>query len=61
MSRKGISFTALIVAVAMLGLMVAGCSSTPSASDSKEIRIGANIEMTGSVANYGKSALMESN
>lgn len=56
MSRKGISFTALIVAVAMLGLMVAGCSSTPSASDSKEIRIGANIEMTGSVANYGKSA-----
>ncbi len=56
MSRKGISFTALIVAVAMLGLLVAGCSSTPSASDSKEIRIGANIEMTGSVANYGKSA-----
>jgi branched-chain amino acid transport system substrate-binding protein len=53
MSKKGLSFIGLLVTVAMFGLMLTGCGSTP-ASDSKEIKIGGNFEMTGGVANFGK-------
>jgi branched-chain amino acid transport system substrate-binding protein len=55
MSKKGLSFSIVFVLVAMFGLMLTGCSSTPSASDSKEIKIGGNFEMTGGVANFGKA------
>ena len=55
MSKMRLSFIGSLVTVAMVSLMLTGCGSTPSASDSKEIKIGGNIEMTGGVANYGKA------
>lgn len=57
MSKRRVSWIGLVMAVAMAGFMLTGCGSTPSTADSKEIKIGANVEMTGGVANYGKSAL----
>lgn len=38
----------------VLAVALAGCGSAP---DSKEIRIGGNYEVTGSIGSYGKSAI----
>jgi len=57
MSKKWLSFVGLIVVMTMLGALVAGCGGAKSATNANEIKIGANIELTGSVANYGQQAL----
>ena len=56
MSKKWVSFISVILVVALMGFF-AGCGSSPTASDSKEIKIGANFELTGGIANFGNQTL----
>jgi len=44
----------LVAVVVMLAMAIAGCGGSQSSSN--EIKIGANLEMTGSNATFGKSA-----
>jgi branched-chain amino acid transport system substrate-binding protein len=53
-SKKWLSFIGLTVTVVMLSALVAGCGG---AADSKDIKIGANFELTGGVANFGNQTL----
>ncbi len=52
-SRIGFAWMLVIV---MLSGVLAGCGSS-TAVNSNDIKIGANIELTGGVANYGQQAL----
>lgn len=55
MSRKRVyGFLAGLLAFSVLA---AGCGGGKAATDTGEIKLGANIELTGSVANYGSQAL----
>lgn len=53
MSKKWVHV--LLASMAALSLLAVGCGKT--ATDSNEIKIGANVELTGNVANYGQQAL----
>ncbi|SEP40389.1 ABC transporter substrate-binding protein [Propionispora vibrioides] len=46
----------LLLSAVMVTGLVAGCGSS-TGSDSKEIKIGANFELTGGVANFGKQTV----
>ena len=54
--RKWWSLTSLAVGVTMIAGLVAGCGGSPSATESKDIKIGGNFELTGGVATFGQSA-----
>ncbi len=51
--KKTSKWISTFIAVAMLGLMATGCSGK---QDSNVIKLGANLEMTGGNATFGKSA-----
>ena len=53
--KKILAITTAVVGVAMMGALFTGCSS--SKGNDKEIKVGANFEVTGGVANYGNQAL----
>ena len=53
--KKSLAITTAVVGVAMMGALFTGCSS--SKGNDKEIKVGANFELTGGVANYGNQAL----
>ena len=53
-SKKSLRMAGLLLGVAMLGSVFAGCGDE---AKSDEIKIGANFEMTGNVANYGSATL----
>ena len=53
-NKKSLRMAGLVLGVAMLGSVFAGCGSE---SKSDEIKVGANFEMTGNVANYGSATL----
>ena len=53
-SKKSLRMAGLLLGVTMLGSVVAGCGDE---AKSNEIKIGANFEMTGNVANYGNATL----
>ncbi len=53
--KKILAITTAVVGVAMMGALFTGCSS--SKGNDKEIKVGANFELTGGVANYGNQAL----
>lgn len=53
-SKKWSSIFGLAVMVTMLTFAIAGCGGQ---ADTKEILIGGNMELTGSVASYGKQVL----
>jgi len=55
MSKKWLSLTSMLVGMTMLGSLVAGCGGAKT--DSKEIKIGANYELTGGIANFGNQTL----
>jgi len=55
MKKKWVSMASLLVGVTMLGSLVAGCGS--ATTNSKEIKIGANFEMTGGIANFGNQTV----
>lgn len=51
--RKAGKWLGVFIAIALLSLAAAGCGSK---QDSNVIKIGANLEMTGGNATFGKSA-----
>lgn len=51
--KKRLRVAGLLLGLTMLGGVIAGCGSQGSNSD--EIKIGANFELTGNVANYGST------
>nr|WP_092074556.1 ABC transporter substrate-binding protein [Dendrosporobacter quercicolus]NSL49051.1 ABC transporter substrate-binding protein [Dendrosporobacter quercicolus DSM 1736]SDN01492.1 branched-chain amino acid transport system substrate-binding protein [Dendrosporobacter quercicolus] len=53
MSKKWVRV--FLVTMLALSVLIVGCGKTTS--DSNEIKIGANVELTGNVANYGQQAL----
>ncbi|HAK72780.1 MAG TPA: ethanolamine utilization protein EutJ [Sporomusaceae bacterium] len=54
--KKWWSLTSLALGVTMVAGLVAGCGGSPSATESKDIKIGGNFELTGGVATFGQSA-----
>lgn len=58
LKKKWLSLASMLVGVTMLGSVISGCGGDSAKSaDSNEIKIGANFEVTGGVANYGSQAL----
>lgn len=55
MRKKWLSFLSLAVGTMLLGSLIAGCGGTKT--DSKDIKIGGNFELTGSTANFGNQTL----
>lgn len=53
---KWSKWTSLIIGATMLTTLLAGCGGGAK-QEAKEIKIGANFELTGNVAQYGSSAL----
>ena len=53
---KSLKLMAAAVGVALMGSVFAGCGGSGSGS-SDEIKIGANFELTGNVANYGSASM----
>jgi branched-chain amino acid transport system substrate-binding protein len=53
-SKKWLTFIGLAVIVTMLAVLVAGCGGK---TESKDIKIGANFELTGGVATFGQSSV----
>ena len=53
--KKSLRLVAALAGTMLMGSMLAGCGGEEAASD--EIKIGANFEMTGNVANYGMATL----
>ena len=53
-SKKSLRMAGMLLGVAMLGSVFAGCGDE---AKSDEIKVGANFEMTGNVANYGSATL----
>ena len=54
MKKKWGKLVALVTGVIMTGSLIAGCGAT---QNSNEILIGANYELTGNIANFGKQAV----
>lgn len=50
-------WVALMASVVMLAALLTGCGAATTSSNDKEIKIGANMELTGGVADYGKQTL----
>ncbi len=50
-------WVALMVGTVMLAALLTGCGAATTSSNDKEIKIGANMELTGGVADYGKQTL----
>lgn len=51
--KKRLRVAGLLLGLTMLGGVIAGCGG--QGSDSDEIKVGANFELTGAVANYGST------
>lgn len=54
-SKKGLRLAGALLGTMLMGSVLAGCGGDNAKSD--EIKIGANFEMTGNVANYGNATL----
>lgn len=52
--KKGLKLTAALAGAVLAGAVFAGCGGGSSSSD--EIKVGANFELTGNVANYGSAS-----
>jgi len=56
MSKRWLSLISTILAISMVAVLVVGCGG-PAKTDTAEIKIGGNFEITGGVANFGKSTV----
>jgi len=56
MSKKWQSLISAVVAISMFAVLAVGCGGTAK-TDSAEIKIGGDFEITGGVANFGKSTV----
>lgn len=52
MSKKWLSFVGFAMVMTMLAGLVAGCGG---AAESKDIKVGGNLELTGGIATFGQS------
>lgn len=52
MSKKWLSFVGFAMVMTMLAGLVAGCGG---ATESKDIKVGGNLELTGGIATFGQS------
>lgn len=55
MRKKWLSLVSLAVGTALIGSLVAGCGGAKT--ESKDIKIGGNFEMTGNIANFGNQTV----
>lgn len=55
MSKKSLSIIGVLIAIAMMATLVAGCGG--GKTESKDIKVGGNYEMTGGIANFGKQTV----
>lgn len=53
--KKRLRMAGMLLGITMLGSVFAGCGGE-EAANSNEIKVGANFEITGNVANYGTTA-----
>ena len=53
MSKKGLSLVGFALVMTLLAGLVAGCGG---ASESKDIKVGGNFELTGGIATFGQSS-----
>ena len=56
-SKKGLRLAGALLGTMLMGSVFAGCGGGGDDAKSDEIKIGANFEMTGNVANYGNATL----
>lgn len=56
-SKKGLRLAGALLGTMLMGSVFAGCGGAGDDAKSDEIKIGANFEMTGNVANYGNATL----
>ncbi len=56
MSKKWLSLISVALAVSMFAVLAVGCGGTAK-TDSADIKIGGDFEITGGVANFGKSTV----
>jgi len=56
MSKKWLSLISAVVAISMFAVLAVGCGGTAK-TDSTEIKVGGDFEITGGVANFGKSTV----
>ena len=56
-SKKSMRLAGALLGTMLLGGVFAGCGGGGNEAKSDEIKIGANFEMTGNVANYGNATL----
>ena len=56
-SKKGFRLAGALLGTMLMGSVFAGCGGGGDDAKSDEIKIGANFEMTGNVANYGNATL----
>lgn len=54
MRKKWLSFLSLAIGTMLIGSLVAGCGAK---TESKDIKIGGNFEMTGNIANFGNQTV----
>lgn len=54
--KKCLALTSMVLGMTMMGALFSGCGGDDAAS-SDTIKVGANFELTGGVANYGSQAL----
>jgi branched-chain amino acid transport system substrate-binding protein len=54
MSKKSVLFISLAIVLTMVTVLVAGCGGS---TESKDIKIGGNFELTGGVATFGQASV----
>ena len=55
--KKSLKLAAALAATLLMGGVLAGCGGSGADGNGNEIKVGANFEMTGNVANYGSASL----
>ncbi len=55
--KKCLALTSMVLGMAMMGAIFGGCGDSQKAASGDTVKVGANFELTGGVANYGSQAL----
>ncbi len=55
--KKCLALTSMVLGMAMMGAIFGGCGDSQKAVSGDTVKVGANFELTGGVANYGSQAL----
>lgn len=55
MSKKWLTLSSVLAIVMLLMAILAGCGGSSAKQEAKDIKIGANLELTGGIATFGQS------